>query len=124
MKTVKYRDETLSSELEAWAFVMTSWVSLGRSLDNAEPQFHSSPKFYESTISSIIYFFYPQAQACFQTPHCGGCLLHCLTRTEQQSPVGKIVDLSLTPSGLNGRCQVFRHLAPQAINMGQSPGHS
>lgn len=62
MKTVKYRDETLSSELEAWAFVMTSWVSVGKSLDNAEPQFHSSPKFHDSTISSIIYFFYPQAQ--------------------------------------------------------------
>lgn len=62
MKTIKYRDETLSSELEAWAFVITSWASLGKSLENAEPQFHSSPKLYVSAISSIIYFFYPQEQ--------------------------------------------------------------
>lgn len=71
MKTVKYRDETLSSELEAWAFVMTSWVSLGKSLDNAEPQFHSSPKFYDSTISSFIYFFYAQHSYFFHSAGTG-----------------------------------------------------
>lgn len=78
-----------------WLLSLTSWESLGKSFDNAEPQFHSSPQIYNSMIKHPqVISSVPQAPACFQSPQHGCHVLHSLTGTERQHPFGKIPDPS------------------------------
>ena len=49
----------------------------------------------------------PQAQACFQIPHCGNCLLHCLTRTDYQTLFGKILHPSTLTKWLEWKLPSF-----------------
>lgn len=95
---------------------LPSCVSLGKSFDNTEPQFHSSPN---SMIKHpLVRSSVPQAQACFQIPHCGNCLLHCLTRTEYQTLFRKILHPSTLTKWLEWRLPRFWKSHPPGYQHG------
>lgn len=118
-KTIKYSG--WKSEFRVKRSGLLSWlssVSLSKSPDNAKPQFHSTPKFYNSMVKHpLVIPLFLQHRHFSRLPTVA-VIFRIAWQEQNSSPLlGKFLIPSLSPSGLNGSWQVFRNPIPQAINM-------